>query len=70
MDFEGKIFEFREIEAQNKGEKVNKTICFKGSGALNQRQESIVHDCNYFCCKQYGYVNLLNQQPDKTQRQQ
>ena len=45
MDFEGKIFEFREIEAQNKGEKVNKTICFKGSGALNQRQESIVHDC-------------------------
>ena len=46
MDLEGEIFEFQELEAQNKGEKVNKTICFKGSGGLYQRQESYVHDCN------------------------
>ena len=45
MDLEGEIFEFQELEAQNKGEKVNKTICFKGSGGLYQRQESYVHDC-------------------------
>ena len=47
MDLEGEIFEFQELEAPNKGEKVNKTICFKGSGGLYQRQESCVHDCNY-----------------------
>ena len=47
MDLEGEIFEFQELEAQNKGEKVNKTICFKGSGDWYQRQESYVHDCNY-----------------------
>ena len=36
MDFEGEIFEFQELEAQNEGEKVTKTICFKGSGGLYQ----------------------------------
>ena len=46
MDFEGEIFEFQELEAPNKSEKVNKTICFKGSGGLYQRQENYVHDCN------------------------
>ena len=47
MDFEGKIFEFQELEAQNKGKKVNKTICFKGSGGLYQRQKGYDGDCNF-----------------------
>ena len=45
MDLEGEIFEFQELEAPNKGEKVNKTICFKRSGGLYQRQKGSDGDC-------------------------
>ena len=47
MDLAGEILEFQELEAQNKAQKVNKAVCFKGSGDLYQRQEYFDPDSNH-----------------------
>ena len=57
MDFEGKIFEFQELEPPNKARQANKTICFKWSGDLYQRRAIYTSvECD---CIQMHYSNAL-----------
>ena len=49
MDLAGEILEFQELEAQNKAQKVNEIICFKGPGDLYQRQKGYDCDCTITC---------------------